>query len=111
MHFDGSRSNQGNGAGIILLPPVGKIHNLFYRLEFSYTNNFTKFEYLLLGIENSLNLGCGHLSVFGYFELLVNLIRKLCSLVIPIVIQRNICYISVLLVNLIRKLVACLYLG
>jgi hypothetical protein len=33
----------------------------------------------LLGIENALNLGCGHLSVFGNSELVVNLIRKTCS--------------------------------
>jgi hypothetical protein len=28
MHFDGSCSNEGNGAGIILVSPSGKIHNL-----------------------------------------------------------------------------------
>jgi hypothetical protein len=32
MHFDGSCSNEGNGAGIILYSPVGKIHNFSYRL-------------------------------------------------------------------------------
>jgi hypothetical protein len=35
MHFDGSCSNEGNGAGIILYSPVGKIHKFSYRLEFS----------------------------------------------------------------------------
>jgi ribonuclease HI len=79
MHFDGSRSNEGNGAGIILVSPAGKIHNLSYRLEFSCANNVAEFEALLLGIENALNLGCGHLSVFGNSELVVNLIRKACS--------------------------------
>jgi ribonuclease HI len=79
MHFDGSRSNEGNGAGIILVSPAGKIHNLSYRLEFSCTRNVTKFEALLLGIENTLNLGCGHLSIFGDSKLVVNLIQKMCS--------------------------------
>jgi ribonuclease HI len=79
MHFNGSHSNQGNGAGIVLVSPIGKIHNLSYRLEFSCTNNATKFEALSLGIENALNLGCGHLLVFGDFELVVNSIRKMCS--------------------------------
>jgi hypothetical protein len=32
MHFDGSHSNGGNGAGIILVSHTGKIHNLSYRL-------------------------------------------------------------------------------
>jgi ribonuclease HI len=79
MHFDGSCSNEGNGAGIILVSPAGKIHNLSYRLEFACSNNVIEFKALLLGIENSLNLGCGHLSVFGNSELVVNLIRKICS--------------------------------
>jgi hypothetical protein len=39
MHFDGSHSNEGNGVGIILVSPSGKIHNLSYSLEFACTNN------------------------------------------------------------------------
>jgi hypothetical protein len=74
MKFDGSCSNEGNGVDIILVSPTGRIHNLSYSLEFSYTNNITKFKALLLGIEKSLNIGCGHLSIFGYSELVVNLI-------------------------------------
>jgi hypothetical protein len=79
MHFDGSCSNERNGAGIILYSPVGKIHKLSYRLEFSCTNNVIEFEALLLGIENAYNLGCGHLTVFGDSELVVNLVRKIYS--------------------------------
>jgi ribonuclease HI len=79
MHFDGSCSNEGNGANIILYSPIGKIHNFSYRLEFSCTNNVTEFEALLLGIENAYNLGCGHLTVFGDSELVVNLVRKIYS--------------------------------
>jgi ribonuclease HI len=58
---------------------VGKIHNFSYRLEFSCTNNVTKFEALLLGIENAYNLGFGHLTVFGDSELVVNLVRNIYS--------------------------------
>jgi hypothetical protein len=64
MNFDGSCSKEGNIVGIILYSPVGKTHNFSYSLEFSCTNNVTKFESLLLGIENAYNLGCGHLTVF-----------------------------------------------
>jgi hypothetical protein len=39
MHFDGSCSNEGNGASIILYSLVGKNHNFSYRLEFACTNN------------------------------------------------------------------------
>jgi hypothetical protein len=79
MHFDGSLSNEGNGASIILVSPIRKIHNLSYRLEFACTNNVTEFEALLLGIESALNISCGHLLVFGDYELVVNLIRKVFS--------------------------------
>jgi hypothetical protein len=61
MHFEGSFSSEGNRASIILLSPIGKIHNFSYRLEFSFTNNVTEFKALLLGIENAYNLGGGHL--------------------------------------------------
>jgi ribonuclease HI len=79
MHFYGSCSNEGNGPDIILYSPIRKIHNFSYRLEFSCTNNVTEFEALLLGIENAYNLGCGHLTVFGDLELVVNLVRKIYS--------------------------------
>jgi hypothetical protein len=61
MHFYGSHSNEGNRVGIILVSPVGKICKLSYRLEFACTNNVTDFKDLLLGFENTYNLGCGHL--------------------------------------------------
>jgi hypothetical protein len=80
MHFDGSCSNEGNGAGITLISPTGKFHNLSYKLEFACLENVVDFEDLLLGIENSHNLGCGHLSIFGSFDLVVNVIRKIFSL-------------------------------
>jgi hypothetical protein len=79
MHFDGSCSNEGNGAGIILYSLVGKIHNFSYRLEFACTNNITEFEALLLGIENAYNLDCGHLTILGDSELVVNLVCKIYS--------------------------------
>jgi ribonuclease HI len=79
MHFDGSCFNEGNKSGIILYSHVGKIHNFPYRLEFDCTNNVIECEALLLGIENAYNLGCDHLTVFGDFELVVNLVRKIYS--------------------------------
>jgi ribonuclease HI len=79
MHFDGSCSNEGNIVGIILISPVGKIHNFSYRLEFACTNNVTEFKDLLLGTENAYNIGCGHLTIFGDSELVVKLVRKIYS--------------------------------
>jgi hypothetical protein len=48
----------GVGAGIILVSPAGKIHNMSYGLEFAFSNDVVELKYLLLGIENSLNFGC-----------------------------------------------------
>jgi ribonuclease HI len=79
MHFDDSCSNEGNNASIILISPVGKIHNFSYRLEFACMNNVTEKEALLLGIENAYNLGCGHLSFFRDSELVLNLVCKIYS--------------------------------
>jgi ribonuclease HI len=58
---------------------VGKIHNFSYRLEFACTNNVIEFKDLLLCIKITYNLGCGHLTIFGDFELVVNLVRKIYS--------------------------------
>jgi ribonuclease HI len=79
MHFDGSCSNEGNGADIVLISHVGKLHNFSCRLEFACMINVTKFKAISLGIENTYNLGCGHLLVFGYSELVVKFVRKIYS--------------------------------
>jgi ribonuclease HI len=79
MHFNGSCSSEGNRAGIILYSLVGKIHKFSYGLEFACINNVTEFEALLLGIENTYNIGCGHLVVSKYSELVVNLVCKIYS--------------------------------
>jgi ribonuclease HI len=54
---------------------VGKIHDFSYRLEFACTNNITKFEVLIPGIENTFNLGCYHVTIFGDSEMMVNMVR------------------------------------
>jgi ribonuclease HI len=76
MHFDGACSSEGNRVGIILYSHVGKIHNFSYRLEFSSTNNVTKFEASLLGIENEYNLGCGHPAILRDSELVIIWLEK-----------------------------------
>ena len=77
IHFDGAFSNRGNNVCIILYSHVAKIHNFSFRIEFYCTNNVVEFEALLLGIENTYNLACGHIIVFGDLELVVNLVRKI----------------------------------
>jgi len=77
IHLDSVCSSEGNGVGIIVYSPMGKIHNFSCGLEFACTNNIIEFEALILGIENAFNFGCYHLSVLGDFELIINLVRKI----------------------------------
>jgi hypothetical protein len=58
---------------------MGKIQKISYRLEFACTNNITKFKSLLLSIENTYNLGFGHITDFGYSEPVVKLVHKIYS--------------------------------
>lgn len=57
LHFDGASSCEGYGARILLYSPQIKFHQYASRLDFDYTNNFSKFEALLLGIEQALAFG------------------------------------------------------
>jgi ribonuclease HI len=77
MHFNGACSSEGNRVGIILYSLVGNIHNFSYRLEFACTNNVIEFEALILGIENAFNLGCCRLFIFGDYELIINLVKRI----------------------------------
>ena len=50
LFFDGSKSNDGAGAGCILVSPKGEETMLTCRLEFDCTNNTTEYEALLQGL-------------------------------------------------------------
>jgi hypothetical protein len=54
--FDGSKSQEGLGAGCILIDPKGKRNFLSYRLEFECTNNIVEYEALVQGLKKSLDL-------------------------------------------------------
>jgi ribonuclease HI len=66
-----------------------KVQGLYYTLlwekyiishtdfKFACTNNVVEFEALILGLENAINLGFQHLTMFGDSELVVNLTRKI----------------------------------
>jgi hypothetical protein len=60
-------------------PPFDFLPLLARNIANTFTNNVIQFEALLLGIENPYNLGCGHLTVFGDSELVVNLVPKIYS--------------------------------
>ena len=57
MYFDGSSSEEGAGADIVLVSPGGEVIYLMYKLEFVTTNNTTEYEALILGLRAAKDLG------------------------------------------------------
>jgi hypothetical protein len=56
LYFDGSKSQEGSGAGCILINPKGKRHFLSCRLEFECTNNTVEYEALVQGLKKAIDL-------------------------------------------------------
>lgn len=57
LKFDGSRSKQGNGVGIELTNPKGRVFLTSYHLQFTYTNNVIEYEALIRGLLLALRKG------------------------------------------------------
>jgi hypothetical protein len=76
LYFDGSKSQEGSGAGCILIDPKGKCHFLSCRLEFECTNNTVEYEALVQGLKKSIDLNVKELKVFGDSEIIVRQVRN-----------------------------------
>jgi hypothetical protein len=57
LYFDGSYTLRGSGAGVVLIPPEGDILKYAIQLDFSATNNITKYEGLVTGLRLAKGLG------------------------------------------------------
>jgi ribonuclease HI len=75
MDFDGAKSKNGSGAGVLLCDSKENAIPFSFRLEFPNTNNMTEYEALVQGLQKALGLGIRHLLVSGDSELVVNQIR------------------------------------
>ncbi|KAK2986474.1 hypothetical protein RJ640_000228 [Escallonia rubra] len=51
MTFDGSKTSQGAGAGIVLISPDGNIHQFAFQIEKDCANNQAEYEALIIGLE------------------------------------------------------------
>jgi ribonuclease HI len=74
--FDGSKSQEGSGAGCILINPKGQRHFLSCRLEFECTNNTVEYEALVQGLKKSIDLNVKRLKVFGDSEIIIRQVRN-----------------------------------
>ena len=71
LFFDGSKTLEGSGAGHVLIDPKKNKHFLSCRLEFECTNNPIKYETLVQGLRNAIELKAKNMKVFGDSEIIV----------------------------------------
>jgi ribonuclease HI len=76
LYFDGSKSQEGSGAGCILIDPKGKRNFMSCRLEFECTNNTVEYEALVQGLKKSIDLNVKELKVFRDSEIIVRQVRN-----------------------------------
>ena len=69
LFFDGSKSNDGGGAGCVLVSPEGNKTMLICRLKFDCTNNIAEYEALVQGLYKAIKLDIKYLQVFGDSEI------------------------------------------
>ena len=71
MKFDGSSTTQSRGVGVVLYHEEDKVVALSFKMEFSYSNNTTKYEAYLTGLATDLEIGVKHFRVLGDSNLVV----------------------------------------
>jgi ribonuclease HI len=57
MHFNGSYTLKGAGAGVVLIPLEGDILKYAIQLEFPVTNNIAEYKRLVMGLRLAKDLG------------------------------------------------------
>jgi len=75
LYVDGSSSEQGVGAGVMLISPEG--YKIPYAVRFSFptTNNEAKYKALLAGLRLTKEVRAESLVIFNDSQLVVNQIR------------------------------------
>ena len=76
LYFDGSKSQEGLGAGCILIDQKGKLHFLSCRLEFECTNNTADYEALVQGLKKAIYINVKELKVFEDLEIIIRQVRN-----------------------------------
>jgi ribonuclease HI len=57
MYFNGSYTQKGAEAGVMLIPPKGDMLKYAIQIEFSSTNNIAEYEGLVTGLRLAKDLG------------------------------------------------------
>lgn len=75
MYFNGASSQEGSGAGVVLISPTLQVVTLSYKLQFVTTNNTAEYEAFILGMKAAKDMGDEQLSVFGDSKLVIQQAR------------------------------------
>src|SRR3954465_14470584 len=80
MFFDGSKRQQGAGAGVILISPKGSKLRYVLQINFSNaSNNEAEYEALLHGMRMAKACGTTRLSIYGDSNLVVQQAMRDCD--------------------------------
>ncbi|GMH09059.1 hypothetical protein Nepgr_010899 [Nepenthes gracilis] len=75
MYVDGSSTQSGSGAGVILRTPEGMEILYSLRLSFPTTNNVAEYEALLAGLRLARECSAKYVAIYSDSELMVNQVR------------------------------------
>ncbi|XP_043702827.1 uncharacterized protein LOC122652990 [Telopea speciosissima] len=64
LYFDSTTNQKGFGAGLLLITPEDFYLPMAFCLEFSCTNNISKYEAYVIGLEMALSVGVERIKVF-----------------------------------------------
>ena len=76
LYFDGSKIQEGSGAGCVPIEPKRNKHFLSCRIEFECTNNTAKYEALVQGVKKSIELNVKNIKVFDDSKTVVRQVRE-----------------------------------
>jgi ribonuclease HI len=75
LYFDGSVCRDGQGVGNVLISPNNMVYETSVRLEYPCTNNQTKYEALLFGLQTLVDMGVKDIDAYGDSLLVVQQIK------------------------------------
>ena len=70
--FDGSRTQNMSGCGIVITSPEGLRTEMSFQFDFSCTNNQAEYEAIIIGLEILREMGARHIKVVGDSKLVIN---------------------------------------
>jgi hypothetical protein len=76
MNFDGSKMRGGLGASIILISPKGDKLHYMLKIDFTASNNVTKYEAMIHGLKLAKEIGIQRILCFGESDLVVHEVSR-----------------------------------